>query len=83
MSVDQTGSNADEVARINVEHPGEDGIAKDGRILGMMVSRAFGDGRWKWSLELQQDLSRKFKGPSPLTPGMTFGRRRISPLSRS
>ncbi|KAB8269545.1 phosphatase 2C-like domain-containing protein [Aspergillus minisclerotigenes] len=68
LSVDQTGSNEDEVARINQEHPGEENIAKDGRILGMMVSRAFGDSRWKWSLDLQQDLKQRFGGPSPLTP---------------
>ncbi|KAE8381571.1 phosphatase 2C-like domain-containing protein [Aspergillus bertholletiae] len=68
LSVDQTGSNEDEVARINQEHPGEENIAKDGRILGMMVSRAFGDSRWKWSLDLQKDLKERFGGPSPLTP---------------
>ncbi|KAE8168479.1 phosphatase 2C-like domain-containing protein [Aspergillus tamarii] len=68
LSVDQTGSNEDEVARINQEHPGEENIAKNGRILGMMVSRAFGDSRWKWSLDLQQDLKERFGGPSPLTP---------------
>ncbi|KAG7294197.1 hypothetical protein NEMBOFW57_004267 [Staphylotrichum longicolle] len=69
LSVDQTGSNADEIARINREHPGEeDTIAKDGRVLGFAVSRAFGDGRLKWPLELQQTLWRKFNGPAPLTP---------------
>lgn len=48
--------------------PGEENIAKDGRILGMIVSRAFGYGRWKWPLESQQDTRRKFYAPSPLTP---------------
>lgn len=33
-----------------------------------MVSRAFGDGRWKWPLELQQDLRQRFYAPAPLTP---------------
>ncbi|OIW34260.1 protein serine/threonine phosphatase 2C [Coniochaeta ligniaria NRRL 30616] len=68
LSVDQNGSNKEEVARINREHPGEEGIAQGGRILGITVSRAFGDGRWKWPLELQQDLKRRFHGPSPLNP---------------
>ncbi|KAI9925918.1 hypothetical protein ASPWEDRAFT_114266 [Aspergillus wentii DTO 134E9] len=68
LSVDQTGSNQDEIARIDKEHPGEEGISKNGRVLGMMVSRAFGDGRWKWSLDLQQELKRRFGAPSPLTP---------------
>lgn len=68
LSVDQCGSNEEEIRRIEREHPGEENIAKDGRILGLMTSRAFGDSRWKWPLELQQDLSRRFYGPSPLTP---------------
>ncbi|THW55762.1 putative pyruvate dehydrogenase [Aureobasidium pullulans] len=68
LSVDQTGSNVDEIARINQEHPGEEGIAKDGRILGKMVSRAFDDGRWKWPLELQKECEQKYCGPA-LRPG--------------
>ncbi|KAH6668596.1 pyruvate dehydrogenase [Plectosphaerella plurivora] len=67
LSVDQNGSNVDEIARIDADHPGEEGIAKGGRILGLAVSRAFGDGRWKWSLELQQDLKQRFQGVRPLT----------------
>ncbi|KAL7938437.1 pyruvate dehydrogenase [Trichoderma chlorosporum] len=68
LSSDQTGSNKEEIARVSKEHPGEENIVKDGRVLGMMVSRAFGDGRWKWPLEFQQDIRRSFYGPSPLTP---------------
>ncbi|CZT08644.1 probable protein phosphatase 2C/pyruvate dehydrogenase (lipoamide) phosphatase [Rhynchosporium agropyri] len=68
LSVDQTGNNKEEIARLNREHPGEEGIAKDGRVLGLVVSRAFGDGRWKWPAELQEDLNRRFYGPSPLSP---------------
>ncbi|KAL1878373.1 hypothetical protein Plec18167_004445 [Paecilomyces lecythidis] len=68
LSVDQTGRNEEEVARLYREHPDEDKIVKDGRVLGIMVSRAFGDGRWKWPLELQEELHRKFHGPAPLTP---------------
>ncbi|GES61629.1 protein phosphatase 2C [Aspergillus terreus] len=68
LSVDQTGSNEDEIARLYKEHPGEENIVKNGRVLGMMVSRAFGDSRWKWSLDFQQDVKRRFYGPAPLTP---------------
>jgi pyruvate dehydrogenase phosphatase len=68
LSVDQTGSNADEIARINQEHPGEEDIAKNGRIHGLMVSRAFGDGRWKWPLDLQKEFQQRFGGQAPLTP---------------
>lgn len=68
LSVDQTGHNQEEIARVQNEHPGENEIVKDGRVLGLMVSRAFGDGQWKWPLELQQELKQRFNGPAPLTP---------------
>ncbi|CAD0107979.1 unnamed protein product [Aureobasidium uvarum] len=63
LSIDQTGSNADEIANIHREHPGEEDVVKNGRVLGLMVSRAFGDGRWKWSQELQKELKEKFSAP--------------------
>ncbi|KAH8199772.1 hypothetical protein TruAng_006053 [Truncatella angustata] len=68
LSIDQTGSNEVEIARINAEHPGEGDIAKDGRILGIMVSRAFGDGRWKWDAETQEEIKNKYDGFKPLAP---------------
>lgn len=69
LSVDQTGSNEEETARINAEHPGEDNIVKGGRVLGLMVSRGFGDGRWKWDLDFQSEIKSKFElGFSPLSP---------------
>ncbi|KAI1356657.1 putative pyruvate dehydrogenase [Xylaria sp. FL0043] len=72
LSVDQTGDNEEEVARLRKEHPGEDNIVKGGRVLGMMVSRAFGDARWKWPLELQQSFVKRFYGTAPLTPTEDF-----------
>ncbi|CAI7619336.1 unnamed protein product [Penicillium glandicola] len=68
LSVDQTGSNKEETTRISKEHPGEENIAKDGRVLGLMVSRAFGDSLWKWPVDFQKEIKRKFNGPAPLTP---------------
>lgn len=52
LSKDQTGFNDDELKRLEAEHPGElDDIIdkKSGRIMGMAVTRAFGDHRWKWT----------------------------------
>ncbi|CAD0083614.1 unnamed protein product [Aureobasidium vineae] len=63
LSIDQTGSNSDEIAKIHREHPGEEDIVKNGRVLGLMVSRAFGDGRWKWPADLQTGLKEKFFAP--------------------
>ncbi|KAH0361282.1 protein serine/threonine phosphatase 2C, partial [Aureobasidium melanogenum] len=68
LSIDQTGSNTSEISRIQHEHPKEDSIIKNGRVLGLMASRAFGDGRWKWSEEVQNDMMEKFEAPS-LSPG--------------
>lgn len=68
LSVDQTGNNEEEIARLHEEHPGEEDMIKNGRVLGLMVSRAFGDCRWKWSLEFQREVQKRFYGPSPLTP---------------
>jgi pyruvate dehydrogenase phosphatase len=68
LSIDQTGSNEEEITRISKEHPGEENIAKDGRVLGLMVSRAFGDILWKWPVEFQKEMKRKFSVPPPLTP---------------
>ena len=71
LSVDQTGSNADEVARLQKEHPNEPGMIKDGRVLGMMVSRAFGDSRWKWARDIQEQAYRRFYGPKIYEPLLT------------
>ncbi|KAK8915667.1 hypothetical protein H634G_07900 [Metarhizium anisopliae BRIP 53293] len=68
LSTDQTGRNEAEVARLNAEHPGEEGLTQDGRVLGLAVSRAFGDGRWKWPSKTMESFSRRFCGPGVLPP---------------
>jgi pyruvate dehydrogenase phosphatase len=67
LSVDQTGFNALEVARITSEHPDEDDIIdpKSGRLLGIAVTRAFGDHRWKWDNDFIKQLQIKFWGSAP------------------
>ncbi|AGO13421.1 AaceriACL083Cp [[Ashbya] aceris (nom. inval.)] len=48
LTIDQTGDNMDEVARIREEHPDEPNCVRNGRILGsLQPSRAFGDYRYK------------------------------------
>ncbi|KAJ2453012.1 [Pyruvate dehydrogenase [acetyl-transferring]]-phosphatase 1, mitochondrial [Coemansia sp. RSA 2336] len=57
LSEDQTGSNQKELDRMMREHPGEPAVISRGRVLGaLMPTRAFGDCRYKWPLEAQQDL---------------------------
>lgn len=68
LSVDQTGFNADERARLDGEHPGEMDDMIDlaaGRLLGMAVTRAFGDHRWKWTGEDVAAAQARFFGYGP------------------
>lgn len=71
LSADQTGYNKDEVTKLQAEHPDEPDMIKGGRLLGMAVTRAFGDARWKWSKELQEKARDRFFGPSLREPLLT------------
>lgn len=57
LSVDQTGYNKDEVARLRAEHPNEPQMIQDGRLLGLAVTRAFGDMRYP-TVPFGSDISR-------------------------
>ncbi|KAJ3211082.1 hypothetical protein HDU67_004790 [Dinochytrium kinnereticum] len=58
LSADQTVKNPNEYARLIEEHPGElETVVVRGRVLGgLMPTRAFGDARYKWSLDIQNKL---------------------------
>ncbi|KAJ1916420.1 hypothetical protein H4219_003785 [Mycoemilia scoparia] len=58
LSVDQNPKNPKEFARLAKEHPGEElTLSARGRLLGALaMSRAFGDCRYKWPLEIQLEL---------------------------
>ncbi|TQV93697.1 pyruvate dehydrogenase [Cordyceps javanica] len=74
LSVDQTGFNEDEVRRLDAAHPGEkDAILdpKTGRLMGLAVTRAFGDHRWKYPRELVARVERRFAGYAPRKPALT------------
>ena len=69
LSEDQTGGNPTEAARLRKEHPGEDYVVRNGRVLGgLEPSRAFGDAVYKWSRATADKLKESFFGrtPSPL-----------------
>lgn len=71
LSIDQTGSNPSEVARIISEHPDEPNVVRNGRVLGTLEpSRAFGDCRYKLPASIQEKIYKQF-----------FGRRLPSGLS--
>ena len=67
LSEDQTGFSASEAKRVRDAHPGEDDCIdnKTGRLLGIAVTRAFGDHRWKLPLEAIETMRDKFFGPAP------------------
>ncbi|KAK1761243.1 protein phosphatase 2C [Echria macrotheca] len=67
LSVDQTGSNPKEAARVRKEHPGEEPV-RNGRILGgLEPSRAFGDASYKWTREIMDRLSPHYFARPPKT----------------
>jgi pyruvate dehydrogenase phosphatase len=60
LTVDQTGANADEIARIQARFPTEPDIINGGRVWGMQPSRTFGDGGWKWDKDLRRKLREEY-----------------------
>ncbi|KAG5913028.1 hypothetical protein E4U42_001548 [Claviceps africana] len=66
LSEDQTGGNPDEAARMRKEHPGEENVVRNGRVLGgLEPTRAFGDAVYKWSRDVAGKLRSSFFGRSP------------------
>ncbi|KAL1868102.1 [Pyruvate dehydrogenase [acetyl-transferring]]-phosphatase 1, mitochondrial [Diaporthe australafricana] len=76
LSTPQTPDRPDELEKLHAQHPGEpdsDLLTADGkRLLGLPVTRAFGDHRWKWPEEAIADARKKFYGfparPNAKTP---------------
>lgn len=63
LSIDQTGSNPTEVARIISEHPDEPKVIRNGRVLGNLEpTRAFGDCRYKLPALIQERIYKQFFG---------------------
>ncbi|KAF1835326.1 protein serine/threonine phosphatase 2C [Decorospora gaudefroyi] len=67
LSEDQTGFNKNEVDRLTAAHPNEPSLIDPttGRLLGIAVTRAFGDHRWKWPTDLVTSVQRKFWASAP------------------
>lgn len=65
LSEDLTGGTPSEEARLRAEHPGEEYVVRNGRILGgLEPSRAFGDAIYKWSAETQKAIKSQWLGRS-------------------
>lgn len=66
LSVDQTGGNPEEEARMRKLHPGEDNVIRNGRVLGgLEPTRAFGDATYKWTRDVSERLKASFFGRTP------------------
>lgn len=66
LSVDQTGGNPDEEARMRKLHPNEEYVIHKGRVLGgLEPTRAFGDASYKWSRETSERIKSNFFGRTP------------------
>jgi pyruvate dehydrogenase phosphatase len=66
LSVDQTGGNPDEEARLRAQHPGEPYVVYRGRVLGgLEPTRAFGDASYKWTRETAEELRRHYFARHP------------------
>ncbi|CCU76436.1 protein phosphatase [Blumeria hordei DH14] len=66
LTVDQTGNNPDEEARLRSSHPGEEHVIRNGRVLGgLEPTRAFGDASYKWSREISEYVKEYFFGRTP------------------
>lgn len=51
---------------MRAEHPGEDHVIRNGRVLGgLEPTRAFGDAFYKWSVETQLKIKKEFFGRTP------------------
>ncbi|EED23840.1 protein phophatase 2C family protein [Talaromyces stipitatus ATCC 10500] len=66
LSEDQTGGTPSEIERLRKEHPGEQYVVRNGRILGQLEpSRSFGDAFYKWKRETQEKIKSRFFGRTP------------------
>jgi pyruvate dehydrogenase phosphatase len=64
LSEDCTGATPSEVARIKAQFPDEPDIIQGGRVWGLQPSRTLGDGMWKWTAALKENLRYHFNGLS-------------------
>ena len=73
-SHDHAAADASEVERVKALHPDEPDLItkKEGdceRFVGIAVTRAFGDARWKWPKEVVEQCMKEYSG-KPVPPGV-------------
>lgn len=65
LSADQNLHNSSEASRLQDEHPNEPDMIEDDALLGMAITRGFGNGRWKYSNEIQTMMKDNYFARSP------------------
>ena len=69
LSLDQNALNHDETNRVRNEHPGEEHIIWNGRLLGhLQPFRAFGDVIFKWDSQLHKEFLNNIYGRVVMPP---------------
>ncbi|MCJ1285555.1 hypothetical protein MMC26_004896 [Xylographa opegraphella] len=71
LSADQNLDNESEASRLHAEHPNEPDMIEDNTVLGMYITRAFGNGRWKYSTEIQKLMKDNYFARSPRSASLT------------
>ncbi|KAJ7221486.1 phosphatase 2C-like domain-containing protein [Mycena pura] len=64
LSVDHTPNNSAERSRVQGLHEGEE-LFEDDKLFGRAYTRALGDGKLKWSTDVQSRLHRDYLGAAP------------------
>lgn len=60
LNDEQNGENEAELARVVSEHPGEKNVVDNKKVLGLAVTRAFGNFSWKSCYNDQLEFGKKF-----------------------
>ncbi|MCJ1405097.1 hypothetical protein MMC11_008323 [Xylographa trunciseda] len=71
LSEDQNLDNESEASRLLEEHPNEPDMIEDNAVLGMSITRGFGDGRWKYTTEIQKLMKDNYFARSPRPGSLT------------
>ena len=71
LSADQNLDNESEASRLREEHLNEPDMIEDNTVLGMYITRAFGNGRWKYRNEIQKLMKDNYFARSPRAASLT------------
>ncbi|KAJ5748993.1 uncharacterized protein N7511_010689 [Penicillium nucicola] len=69
LSEDQKPKSQREIDLLSQKHPGENHIFRHERLQGLLaITRAFGDAKLKWNLDIQKEMHKNFGFTSTINP---------------